>query len=536
MGSWSFENIGASTIESNIKYVEKIFSYMGYRPDPKRTPDGDECSFIEPKVYSCRRNGFEGFKSRSRVLDSYGVEDLRNLLNALFPGTFIYTHAADGNNTSDCWENHDEVYNPDNMTCYGFDSYTEYGGNPSEEYWKARFILEAPPIEYVQALINVSKDDGDEELTELLNELAQKIRNNEIVYVDDSSDKRIVDEKYDIVKTRKANNAGCHQKIFGRYYSGTKIQIQLQSEVQLSQYKKYKDNISQMLVTISFDDYLRKSMEKAIKGTTDSIALDAEIVFDGKRFAIDPGFPFLPEMKEEIRIRGGLFNTSGIVRKTDYYVVDLELRGEYSPNILNRAQEFQRLGYGLQIITEYQLWNALFDESKPILPAEELEDRRIKEEEEGQRKIKEAEEKKERHKAEHQLMPKRSVQRRPYKSVINEDSFSDDWVEDPQGEEWWNEFEPFIEVDPDIYFNGTVFAFSGLRNDRDTPVIQKVIDKGGQYRKGVSGKTNYLVVNPEVPSRSMIEAAIEQQQKRDNIKIVLLEDVKMALGYIKDCE
>ena len=112
-------------------------------------------------------------------------------------------------------------------------------------------------------------------------------------------------------------------------------------------------------------------------------------------------------------------------------------------------------------------------------------------------------------------MPKSSKQRRPYESVINKESFSDDWVEDPQGEEWWNEFEPFIEVDPEIDFNGMIFAFSGLRSDRDAPVIQKVIDKGGQYRKGVSGKTNYLVVNPEVPSWGMIEAAIEQQQKRD---------------------
>ena len=530
MGSWNFENIGASTTKSNLKYVEKIFNYMGYRPGPKRAPDGDECIFIEPEVYYCRRSGFEGFKSRSNMLDSYGVEDLRNLLNALFPGTFIFIHAADGNDTSDCWGNHDEVYNPDNMTCYGFDSYTEYGRCQSEEYWKARFILEAPTIEYVQALINVSKDDGDEELTELLNELAQKIRNNEIVYVDDSSDKRIVDEKYDIVKSRNANKNSCRQEIFGRYYSGTKIQIQLQSEVQLSQYKKYKDSISQMLTNNSFDDYIRKSMEKAIKGTTDFIALDAEILFNEKRFAIDSGFPFRSEMKEEIRIRGGLFNSSGIVRQTDFYVVDLELRDEYSPNYLKRAQEVQQLGYGLQIITEYQLWKALFDESKPILPAEELEDRRVKEEEESQRKIKEAEEKKERHKAERQQMPKSSKQRRPYESVINKESFSDEWVEDPQGEEWWNEFEPYIEVDPEIDFDGTIFAFSGLRSDRDAPIIQKVIDKGGQYRKGVSGKTNYLVVNPEVPSWGMIETAIEQQQKRDNIKIVLLEDVKKALG------
>ena len=55
----------------------------------------------------------------------------------------------------------------------------------------------------------------------------------------------------------------------------------------------------------------------------------------------------------------------------------------------------------------YQLWEALFDETKPVLTEEELEDRRVQaeaqrraEEEERQRKKKEAEEAKERRKAE----------------------------------------------------------------------------------------------------------------------------------------
>lgn len=402
-----------------MKYVEKLFDYMGYCPDPDYAPDGDECSFREPYVYCCMSSVNPYFSDRIRwvkELDAYGVKDLRNLLNALFPGTFIYIHSASGNNTSDTWENHDEVYNTDDMTCYGFDTYTDYGGGTyqPDRSWKARFILEPPPMAYVKALIQISKDDGNEELTELLMELVRKLRDKEIVYEDDGSDTRKVNKKYDIVKGEEARSQiiidyGSSEIIFGRYYFGTKRQIQQQYEAQMAKYKEYKERFAHVLASDSFDDYLSRSMEKARIGTAELIALKTDIVFDGKRFAVDPGFPFSPEMTEEIRIRGGLFNSSGVVRKTDYYVVDLELRGEYSQNTLEYAQEVQRLGFGLQIITEYQLWEALFDETKPVLTEEELEDRRAQaeaqrraEEEERQRKKKEAEEAKERRKAERQ--------------------------------------------------------------------------------------------------------------------------------------
>ena len=163
MGWWDYKNIGASASRQNLKYVEKLFDYMGYCPDPDYAQDGDECTFREPDVYCCMSSVNPYFSDRIRwvkELDAYGVKDLRNLLNALFPGTFIYIHSASGNNTSDTWENHDEVYNTDDMTCYGFDTYTDYGGGTyqPDRSWKARFILEAPPMAYVKALIQKKKN------------------------------------------------------------------------------------------------------------------------------------------------------------------------------------------------------------------------------------------------------------------------------------------------------------------------------------------------------------------------------------------
>ena len=34
MGWWDYKNIGASASRQNLKYVEKLFDYMGYCPDP----------------------------------------------------------------------------------------------------------------------------------------------------------------------------------------------------------------------------------------------------------------------------------------------------------------------------------------------------------------------------------------------------------------------------------------------------------------------------------------------------------------------
>ena len=89
----------------------------------------------------------------------------------------------------------------------------------------------------------------------------------------------------------------------------------------------------------------------------------------------------------------------------------------------------------------------------------------------------------------------------------------------------------YIDHNPVIDFDGSLFVFTGFghRDDKDHPIVQKVIEKGGQYRSKVSGLTNYLVVDPRGAGDTKVEAAIEQREKGKNIQIVLLEDLEKAL-------
>lgn len=99
-------------------------------------------------------------------------------------------------------------------------------------------------------------------------------------------------------------------------------------------------------------------------------------------------------------------------------------------------------------------------------------------------------------------------------------------------EEWMRKYEKYLEDDPVINFNGSIFVFSGLAGhwaEKDHPTVQKVIEKGGQYRSKVSGLTNYLVVNPGYAGQSKIVAVMEQLQKGKNVKVILLEDLEKAL-------
>lgn len=101
-------------------------------------------------------------------------------------------------------------------------------------------------------------------------------------------------------------------------------------------------------------------------------------------------------------------------------------------------------------------------------------------------------------------------------------------------EEWMRKYEQYLETNPDIDFNGTLFVFSGLGGhwgggEKEHPIVQKVIEKGGQYRAKVSGITNYLVVDPAEAGASKMVAVLEQRQKGKNIKVILLEDLENAL-------
>ena len=97
---------------------------------------------------------------------------------------------------------------------------------------------------------------------------------------------------------------------------------------------------------------------------------------------------------------------------------------------------------------------------------------------------------------------------------------------------WLEDYGTYLEQDPVIDFNGTRFVFTGLtetEKEKDNPVVQKLTLKGGQHRKNVSGKTDYLVVAPEWAGVSKIEAVLEQRKNGKSIKVILLEDLKKAL-------
>ena len=100
-------------------------------------------------------------------------------------------------------------------------------------------------------------------------------------------------------------------------------------------------------------------------------------------------------------------------------------------------------------------------------------------------------------------------------------------------DEWKKQYGKYVETNPRITFTDKIFVFSGLTGsyaEKEHPIVEKVIAKGGQYRSKVSGLTNYLVIDPANAGASKINAAIEQQDKGKAIKVILMEDLEHALN------
>ena len=100
-------------------------------------------------------------------------------------------------------------------------------------------------------------------------------------------------------------------------------------------------------------------------------------------------------------------------------------------------------------------------------------------------------------------------------------------------EKWMEEYGEYLETEPDISFDNTLFVFTGLggkSSEKEDPLVKKVIKAGGQYRTSISGKTDYLVVNPEGAGESKVLKAIELQENGGKIRIILQSDLEEALG------
>ena len=100
--------------------------------------------------------------------------------------------------------------------------------------------------------------------------------------------------------------------------------------------------------------------------------------------------------------------------------------------------------------------------------------------------------------------------------------------------EWMEKYGQYLEKDPRIVIHGSKFVFSGVMEDNWPDILQKLMDKGGVERGAVSGKTDYLVVDPRGFGESKVKEALAQRVKGKPVKIVLLEDFLKALGVKKE--
>ena len=356
MGMWSFTNVGASASLQNVKYVKKIFEYMGYSEETDSF-FSEQCGFKKPPVYYCMSSEDPRIEEQIHqvaALDGYDTKDLLNLLNALFPETWLYVYSSYGNNTSDTWEEHSKVYNTDDMTCYGLDKYTCEGNEDPYEpntSWKSRFILEPPKPEYVQELIIISIEEDNPELTTMLEELAQKIQDEEIVYIDDGSDTREIDEMYDCMEGFDAETDLPFKSNSAREY--------------VEQY------ISDMKEACAEGKSVWEMVERARSLPKDRIQsgnfefaernLDtcADISFYEKHFALSGFWAFEEIVKQEIEKRGGIVHST-MTKKCDYLIVRLE---EVGIQKVQKALEWREKGADNRIVTDYQLWQALLGET-----------------------------------------------------------------------------------------------------------------------------------------------------------------------------
>ena len=100
-----------------------------------------------------------------------------------------------------------------------------------------------------------------------------------------------------------------------------------------------------------------------------------------------------------------------------------------------------------------------------------------------------------------------------------------------RAEEWKDKYDRYVEKSPRIVINGSKFVFTGILVDDWDAVLEKLSAMGGVERGAVSGKTDYLVVDPRGFGESKVKAALEQQAKGKNVKIVLVDDFLKALGW-----
>lgn len=93
-------------------------------------------------------------------------------------------------------------------------------------------------------------------------------------------------------------------------------------------------------------------------------------------------------------------------------------------------------------------------------------------------------------------------------------------------QQWLEQSGQYLEKNVEIKIAGSTFVLSGIH---DEDFENAVVNAGGVIRKKVSGKTDYLVVDPAHAGESKVAHAIEQREKGKMIHIVHVDLLRAAL-------
>lgn len=91
------------------------------------------------------------------------------------------------------------------------------------------------------------------------------------------------------------------------------------------------------------------------------------------------------------------------------------------------------------------------------------------------------------------------------------------------GEQWLQFYGRYITRNPSVIFFGKTFVLSGLEalgDEYELSIENEINQRGGIIRKSISGKTDYLVVDPRWSGESKIKAAVEQISKGKAITVI----------------
>ena len=300
--------------------------------------------------------------------------------------------------------------------------------------------------------------------------------------------------------------------IDGRIYYGSKKGIEAKYQAFLKEYEEYKTEMRKHLQR-PFEEYL----EQALNGFKYEkyLADDIDVEFAGKKFSVDK-LTFRPEISKEIEQQGGkVFSSFG--KTSDYYIIGL---GSWKESwYLSDAIYCIKNGSGMKMITEYQVWRALWKVPKTSV---------------GVRKpVKHKEE------TEESVDAQEDSEEDEYDRIKNQTDYHE-WSlkgETVRSREWnqefYSKFEKYVAEKPKIEFCKKKFVFSGMLGglaDKDEAIVRAVLERGGEYRTSISGVTDYLVIESlDCAGESKMNAAVKQIENGKPLQIITADALIAAL-------